>query len=192
VTNTASNVIVGVATMYIAPANTAATALPTTSGATAWATPSTPWVATGFTETGVTLNVDTKTGEIRVEEQSTPVLITPDSKDVTIDVTFAEDTIANMQNAYGGGSITTVVAATGVPGTTTLNLAEALTVVAVQFFGTNSHGFQRQVYIPSMVAAGKVKTEYMRMKTARLYPTTFTTTCAPASISIVDITAAAL
>lgn len=191
-TNTASNVIVGVATMYIAPANTAASALPITSGATAWATPSAPWVATGFTETGVTLNVDTKTGEIRVEEQSTPVLITPDSKDVTIDVTFAEDTIANMQNAYGGGTITTVIAATGVPGHTTLNLAEALTVVAVQFFGSNAAGYQRQVYIPSMVAAGKVKTEYMRMKTSRLYPTTFTATCAPASISVIDITAAAL
>lgn len=189
---TASNVIVGVASLYIAPANTVMPSLPATSGATAWPTPSTPWVPSGFTESGVVLNVDRKTGEIRVEEQSTPVLITPDTLDVTIDITFAEDTIPNMQNAYGGGTILTTVAATGVPGNTELTLADALTSVAILIYGVNSHGYQRQIYIPSMVSAGKVKTEYMRVKSPRLYPTTFTATCAPAAISIIDITAAAL
>lgn len=187
---TASNVIVGVASLYIAPAGTAIPAVPATAGATAWPTPSSPWVASGFTESGVTLNVDTKTGEIRVEEQSTPVLIVPDSKDVTIDITFAEDTIANMQNAYGGGTITTTAASASTPGLSTLTLADALTAVAVVFYGVNSFGFQRQVYIPSMVAAGKVKTEYLRMKSPRTYPTTFTATCAPSAIVINDITAA--
>ena len=187
---TATNVIVGVATLYIAPSGTAKPAVPTTLGATSWVTPTTPWVASGFTETGVTLNVDRKTGEIRVEEQSTPVLITPDTTDVTIDITFAEDTIANMQASYGGGTITTTAASASGPGLSTLNLAEALSVVAVVFYGVNTFGFQRQVYIPSMVASGKVKTEYMRMKTPRLYPTTFTATCALPSIEIDDITAA--
>jgi hypothetical protein len=192
VAGTASNVVVGEATLYIAPAGTVMPTAPATTGATAWATPSAPWVSPGFTESGVTLNVDRKTGEIRVEEQSTPVLITPDTTDVTIDITFAEDTVLNMQNAYGGGTITTVAAATGVPGTTTLALADSLTAVAVLFYGVNAKGYQRQVYIPSMVAAGKVKTEYMRMKSPRLYPTTFTATCALPSIIITDITAAAL
>ncbi len=187
---TASNVIVGVASLYIAPVGTAKPSVPTTAGATSWATPTTPWVASGFTETGVTLNVDRKTGEIRVEEQSTPVLITPDTLDVTIDITFAEDTIANMQNAYGGGTITTTAASASTPGLSTLNLADALTAVAVVFYGVNSFGYQRQVYIPSMVAAGKVKTQYMRVKSPRLYPTTFTATCAPSAIEIDDITAA--
>ena len=187
---TAANVVVGVASLYIAPAGTAKPSVPTTAGATSWATPSAPWVASGFTESGVTLNVDRKTGEIRVEEQSTPVLITPDTTDVTIDITFAEDTVANMQNAYGGGTITTTTASASTPGLSTLNLAEALTAVAIVFYGVNSFGFQRQVYIPSMVSAGKVKTEYMRMKSPRLYPATFTATCALASIEIDDITAA--
>ncbi len=189
---TASNVIVGVASLYIAPSGTAKPAAPATAGATSWPTPSSPWVASGFTESGVTLNVDRKTGEIRVEEQSTPVLITPDTLDVTIDITFAEDTIANMQNAYGGGTITTTAASASTPGLSTLNLADALTAVAVVFYGVNSFGFQRQVFIPSMVAAGKVKTEYMRVKSPRLYPTTFTATCAPSAIEIDDITAAVI
>ncbi len=187
---TASNVIVGVASLYIAPSGTPKPSAPATAGATSWPIPSSPWVASGFTESGVTLNVDRKTGEIRVEEQSTPVLITPDTLDVTIDITFAEDTIANMQNAYGGGTITTTAASASTPGLSTLNLADALTAVAVVFYGVNSFGFQRQVFIPSMVAAGKVKTEYMRVKSPRLYPTTFTATCAPSAIEIDDITAA--
>ena len=187
---TASNVIVGVASLYIAPVGTAKPSVPTAAGATAWVTPTTPWVPSGFTESGVTLNVDRKTGEIRVEEQSTPVLITPDSMDVTIDITFAEDTIANMQAAYGGGTITTTAASASTPGLSTLNLSDALTAVAIVFYGVNSFGFQRQVFIPSMVAAGKVKTEYLRMKSPRLYPTTFTATCAPSQIEIDDITAA--
>ena len=187
---TASNVIVGVASLYIAPAGTPKPAVPVTAGATAWPTPSSPWVASGFTESGVTLNVDRKTGEIRVEEQSTPVLITPDTTDVTIDITFAEDTIANMQNAYGGGVITTTTASATTPGLSTLTLADALTAVAVVFYAVNSFGFQRQVYIPSMVSAGKVKTDYLRMKSPRLYPATFTATCALSAIEIDDITAA--
>ncbi len=187
---TATNVVVGVASLYIAPAGTAKPAVPATAGATSWPTPSAPWVPSGFTESGVTLNVDRKTGEIRVEEQSTPVLITPDTTDVTIDITFAEDTVANMLNAYGGGTITTTAASASTPGLATLNLAEGLTAVAVLFYATNSFGFQRQVYIPSMVAAGKVKTEYLRMKSPRLYPATFTATCALSEIEIDDITAA--
>lgn len=190
-TNTASNVIVGYATMYTAPANTAIPAVPSTAGATAWATPSSPWVATGFTEDGITLNVDRKIVEIRVEEQTTPVSIAPDEVDVTIDLSFAEDTIANMLVAYGGGTVTTVAASGSVPGQTVLNLADPLTALAVVFYGMNTFGtgFQRQVYIPEVISAGKVKTSYKRSKSPRMYPTTLTAYCAMSQISIIDITA---
>lgn len=181
-----TNVLVGSADLWIAPANTAAPAF-LTSGLVA--APTTPWVASGFTETGVTLNVDRKVGEIHVDEQSTPALVVPDTMDVTVDVTFAEDTLPNMQTAYGGGTITTVAASTGIPGTSVLTLADALSVVAVCFIGTNAHGLGRLVYIPSMVAAGKVKTDYQRAKTNRSYPTTFTATCAPSLVAITDATA---
>lgn len=102
---TAANVIVGVAQAYIAPANTPSPTIVQTTGLVA--TPAAPWAAVGFTEGGVTLNVDRKTNKIMVEEQSTPILVVPDSTDVTVDIAFAEDTVLNMQTAYGGGTIVT-------------------------------------------------------------------------------------
>lgn len=186
---TASNVIVGYANMWIAPSGTAAPAVGSTVGTAVFATPSGSWTNIGFTEGGVTLNVDRKVDEIHVEEQTTPVLIAPDTVDVTIDVTFAEDTIANMQSAYGGGTITSVAASASVPGQSILTLADALTTLAVWFTGANSFGFQRGVYIPQMISAGKVKTDYKRAKAPRMYPATFTAVCAMSSIVITDLTA---
>ncbi len=187
---TASNVIVGEATLYIAPANTAIPPVPATAGATSWAVPTTPWVQSGFTESGVVLNVDRKVNDVYVDEQSTPVVIVPQTMDVAIDITFAEDTIANMVNAYGGGTVTQTTAGAATPGLTTLALSNSLTTVALVFYGVNSFGFQRQVYIPEVVSTGKVKTEYMRYKSARTYPTTFTAICDPSLIIVNDITAA--
>ena len=103
---TAANVIVGQAQTYLAPANTTAPTISASTGLVA--TPSAPWVAVGFTENGVTINNDRKVQDIMVEEQSTPILVVPDSTMFTVDLTFAEDTILNMQTAYGGGTITTV------------------------------------------------------------------------------------
>lgn|GEM_PF-2307506 len=192
---TATNVVVGAATVFIAPAGTSAPTLPTAHGASTFATPTTPWVQVGFTTDGATLNVDRKTNEIRVEEQSTPVLVTTESLDVTLDLTFSEDVLANAQYAYGGGTLTTVAAASGVPGSTTLALSETLTQLAVVLLGGNAafpNANSRMVYIPTLISAGKVKTSYKRAKEARLYPATFTAVCAPSTISIVDVTAAAV
>lgn len=186
---TASNVIVGVATLYIAPANTAATGLSPTVGTAAFATVASPWVLSGFTEDGVTLNVDNNNNLIRVEEQPTPVLAVKDTTSVTVDVSFAEDTIANMVNAYGGGTVTTVAAGAQAPGYTTLALSDYLTEVALQFFGANPAGFVRQVYIPAAFSNGKVKTSYRRAKANRSYPTAFEAVCDMPSITIIDLTA---
>ena len=183
---TGSNVLVGLAQLYIAPANTSSPVFATTGLVT---TPTSPWVAQGFTESGVTLTVDRKTDDVRVEEQSTPVLVTPNTVDVTIDVTFAEDIIANMATAYGGATVTTTAASTTVPGTTSLALAEALTTLACAFVGLNSFGLARLFYVPEMQASGKVKTEYRRTKTPRVYPVTFEAICPLADIVVTDGTA---
>lgn len=188
-TGTPSNVIVGFADLYIAPANTASPIPAVTVGSATFQPISTPWEYSGFTETGVILNVDRKTQNIMVEEQSTPVAVVDDTTDVTIDVTFAEDTIENMLNAYGGGVITTTAATANSPGQTQLVLADGLEQLAVCFTATNAFGFERLVYIPQMVSAGKVKTQYMRNKSPRLYPATFTAVCALSQIAITDLTA---
>ena len=186
---TAAAVIVGLAQAYIAPAGTAS---PTVAGTTGLiTTPTTPWVAVGFTESGVALTVDRKVDEIHVEEQSTPVLVVPDTTDVTIDLTFAEDTILNMQTAYGGGTITTTAASGSIPGTTTLALADALESLALCFIApANSFGYQRLIYIPTVISGGKVKTTYARAKANRSYPATFTAVCPLSQIVITDVTAA--
>jgi hypothetical protein len=186
---TAAAVIVGLAQAYIAPSGTAAPAITSTSTVVS-CTPTTPWAAIGFTESGVTINVDRKVTNIMVEEQSTPILVVPDTTDVTIDITLSEDTILNMQTAYGGGTITTVAAASpSTPGQTILTLADALETLAICFTATNSFGFTRLVYIPTVISGGKVKTTYSRAKANRSYPATFSAVCPMSSIVITDATA---
>ena len=183
---TGANVLVGLAQLYIAPANTAA---PTFAG-TGLCTPATPWVTQGFTESGVSLTVDRKADEIRVEEQSTPVTVVEDTVDVMIDVTFAEDILLNAQTAYGGATLTTIAATSTTPALTTLALSETLQELALCFVGVNAFGFSRLFYVPQVYSAGKVKTEYRRTKTPRTYPTTFTAVCPLPQIVWTDATSA--
>ena len=185
---TQANVIVGAATLYIAPSGTAEPSISATVGSAAFSTPTSPWVLQGFTEDGVKIGVDRKNVMIRVEEQSTPVLVVTDTTDVTIATSFAEDTIANMVTVYGGGGVTTVAASGTVPGSTSLALSDTLSTVAVFFTGANPAGFQRGVYIPDMVATGKVDTAYRRAAANRSYPTTFTAVCPMSSIVITELT----
>ena len=205
-TGTPGNVIVGVASLYIAPSGTQATPIAAGStgpqgaqgaqGAATFATinstsGSQGWQFSGFTEDGVSLNVNNNNNLIRVEEQPTPVLVVKDTTSVTVDITFAEDTIANMVYAYGGGTIGTQAAGAKTPGSSTLALSDFLTTVALQFFGANPFGFVRQGYVPSVISNGRVKTSYRRAKANRSYPTSFEAVCDMASISIIDLTAVA-
>ncbi len=186
---TPANVIVGAATFYIAPANTPLPAFTGTAGAGSFVTPTTPWVLQGFTENGIKLNVQAKADEIRVEEQSTPALVTKDTTDFTLDFSLAEDIIANMQTAYGGGTITVQAATVSAPGYTQLALSDTLQELAFFATGTNPFGFQRGIYVPVCVSVAKVTTSYMRAKQARLYPVSLQAMCPLADILITDITA---
>lgn len=183
-----TNVIVGEATLYIGPANTA---MPDDTVALGEAWP-VGWTYIGATDAGVTLTVSTNTQDITIEEQSTPALVTVTSKDVTVACALAEDTIANMKTAYGGGTLTTQVAATGTIGKSTLTLSDTLDQLAVGFEGVNPEGFFRRVYIPVVVSVASVGTSYRRAAAKRMYPISLRAICAPSSIEIVDMTAAAL
>lgn len=183
---TSTNVIVGPAQVWIAPVGSSEPVVAPTTGLY---TPTTPWVQVGFTEEGVSLNLDRKTNKIMVEEQSTPVVITTDTTDFTVEFSFAEDTVANMSQAYGGGTVSTVAASGSAAGYTSLALADPLTTVALFIVATNAAGFHRSIYIPEVVSMGKVKTSYRRAKAARSYPVSFDSICPPSSIVITDITA---
>lgn len=187
----ASNVIVGEAYILIAPLSGSAPTLPPPStvglaGGTAW--PS-PWVLTGFTESGLTFSVNRKTTDIMVEEQITPIEIVTDTGDVILDFAFMEDTLANMAQAYGGATLVATAATSMVAGYSTLSLLDSLTAVAIGFEATNTLGFPRQVIVPKVVSASAVKTPYRRAKAARSYPVTYRAICDMPAIQIQEITA---
>lgn len=187
-TPTTANVLVGAATLYTAPAGTSQPADTLADGAT-WLT---PWVYAGATEEGVSLLVSTDTNDIRIEEQSTPVMVLVNAKNVRIQAALSEDTIDNMKLAYGGGSIATQAAASAVIGKKTLTLVDTLDQLAVGFEGVSPQGFFRRVYIPQVLSVADVTTAYRRAANNRAYQLELRAICPSSSIKIVDKTAAAL
>jgi hypothetical protein len=148
------------------------------------------WVAVGATNEGVTFAVDAKTNDIDVEEQMTPVLVTIDSEDISVSFTSAEDIVANMQLAYGTGSVLTQAATGSIIGKTTYTLGKTLNQYSVGFEAVNSFGLFRRVYIPLVVsAASKVETVYRRAKAERMYAVTLRALCDPTQIVITEQTA---
>ena len=171
---TAANVIVGTAQAYIAPANTPSPVINATTGLVT--TPSAPWVAVGFTEGGVTLNVDRKVTNIMVEEQSTPILVVPESTDVTIDIAFAEDTVLNMQTAYGGGVITTVAGNVDVVAGVS-SAGAVLTRATGSFVADGVVAGSTVVINPASTGTGDIPASYVI--TGTVTATTITLTTAP-------------
>lgn len=180
-----NNVLVGHVQIYIAPVGTAAPATSVPYGG-AWGT---SWLATGYTEKGLTVNMDRKSNMIYVEEIPEPAVVTIDTNDPSIEIEFAEDTLQSMQWAYGGGTITTT--GSGSTMTQTLALAEGLSQVAIGFEGTAPAGNFRRVIVPQCLATGKVKTTYQRAKAARTYPATFSAIGPLTGWTIVEIGATA-
>lgn len=185
------NVLVGEAQLYVAPYGSGGEPLPnmdTVLLGTPWGG---NWVAMGGTMQGVKFSKNPKTVDIRIEEQSPPVNVLIDTQDISVMTSLSEDTIANMKVAYGGGIITTVAAASGVVGKSKLVLSDTLDKLSIGFEGQDSAGFYRRVYIPKVISAAQVDTEYRRAAQQRLYPTTFRAICAVNLIQIVEMTAAA-
>lgn len=185
---TITNVLVGTAHMYIAPENQGGPA-DTLPFGEAWLA---PWYHPGFSDDGLTLNIDRKEKKHRVEELSSPVVITVDETMMKINFKFAEATLENLRYAAGGGTITTQAAATGVIGKKTLKISENLEVVALGFEGKNPQGFFRRVVIPRVVSVGKIKTEWDRSKNKQVFAVEFESVCSIEDVLIVDKTANAL
>jgi hypothetical protein len=188
---TIGNVLVGQATVYTAPANTALVADRTALGAT-WTA---PWVYVGATEEGVSFNVGTDTNDIQVEEQSIPVAVTVNKSNIAVVFTVSEDTLENMKLAYGRGTIVSTIAGspgTGNPPEKTLTLSDTLDQLAVAFEATNPLfvGGYRRVYIPSVLSSADVTTVYRRAANNRSYQVSLRAVCATSAIKIVDQTGA--
>lgn len=183
------NVAIGFANLYVAPADTALVADSVDYG-TAWGG---LWVYQGGTVEGVKWSVEPDIKEHRIEESATPALIAVDTTNITIETELAEDVIENIKTAFGGGgTITTVPAASGVIGKKELKLADAVADLAVAFEMQTRAGFWRRVYVPRMNSVGKTETSYRRAETIRTYPIEFRAICNTEDVIIREKTANAL
>jgi hypothetical protein len=183
-----ANVLVGPAYMYTAVGNTALVAN-TLAYNTIW--PS-PWVYAGATAEGVSFTANPSTNDINIEEQPNPALVTVNSVDYQIAATLQEDLMAQVLLSLGHGALTTVAAASGIPGTSEWNPNVTLNQYAVGFEGINTFGFWRRFYFALAVSTSQVTTPYRRAAAPRQWATTFRAICPPAGVRIVSMTAAAL
>lgn len=190
-----NNVVVGHAHLFIKAWNplTPATPMPDTTAVftiAPWETAG--WNSVGATNEGFKVTVDASTTTVTIEEQSTPVQESLEAKSIAIEAALAEDTMDTIQRAWGGGTITTVAASTGIPGTKKMTLANSILYFAATLETKNSLGFARRFFIPKMSFFGSGETSFRRAADKRLYPVKLNSLCRPDEIQIVDITAAAL
>jgi hypothetical protein len=174
---TRKNVVRGVAAIWTRPQSDAATlpsnALPL-GGDWADATlGNVAWTPIGASESGATVRFSRATNDITIEEQLNPVDIATTSVDPRIEVTLAEDTLETMKLAYGGGQITTVAPASGIPGYRELRIAEDIEHLTLGLEGLNSKSQWRRVLWLDVLSVADVETAYRRAETQRLYSVSF-------------------
>lgn len=186
------NINVGLAAMYVQPYSlTVPAALPDDTAALGAAWPD-PWTSLGASDSGLEFAFSRKTNDIMIEEQAVPVDTRTDTLTFQMNVTLAEDTLATMKLAYGGGVITDTPAGTGTPGVRTLVIADEMDNLAFGFEVENELGFPRRILVPKAKSVADIKTSYVRAKDKRMYQVSLQSLVAAADVIIREITAAAL
>lgn len=188
----ASNVVVGQAATYFAPANTA---LPPLTGWNA-ADPFDPlffitpagWVQTGATDQGWSLSVDKSTQTINIEEQSTPVATTITNQTVKISAALSEDITRTLALTLNATSATVAVAPT-TPGYDLITLTDTPIYYAAAMVTVNDKGFGRLVYAPKWSSLSNVSVAFRRASDKRQYTAELTTVCATNLIQIYNFNA---
>jgi hypothetical protein len=185
-----NNVLYGVGLVFTA---TLSTALPSDQNlgvGSSWI--SGGWSYVGATDAGVTLTWTPATVDIQIEEQPTPVARIVNTATAEITFSFNEETLANINLAYGGAGVIAVTAAgAGQPGKNVLSLSTNFPQLACAIVGKNQLGFARVMTIPAVMSAGTVATSYRRAANQRMYPVTLSAVCAFASIAWIDLTSIA-
>jgi hypothetical protein len=91
---------VGPGTLYWAPVATTYPADPSV-------TPAGPWADIGYSDAGWVIKYDPKAVPITVEELMDPVNLVWTEREIHVQGLCAQDSIVNLQLAFGGGTITT-------------------------------------------------------------------------------------
>jgi hypothetical protein len=185
-----SNVVYGLAFVMTAPLGTALPSDQNLGVGSAWI--SGGWTFVGATDAGVSLSYTPSTVDILIEEQPTPVATIVDKATAQVTFDFAEETLANVNMAYGGaGTTVTTAPGAGQPGKSVLSLSLNFPQLACAVIGKNQLGFARVLSLPAIMSTGTVKTDYRRAASQRLYPCTFNTVCPFGSIQWIDLSSIA-
>jgi hypothetical protein len=152
----------------------------------------TGWVSAGATNEGFKVNVETSTTQITIEEQSTPVGETVESKAIGIEAVLAEATMDAMRYSWGGGTITTTAAGVGTSGTDKMTLTDDISYYTACLETRNFSGFARRLYIPKVSITGSGEVSFRRAADKQMFPVRVASLCKPSEIEVVDITAAPL
>lgn len=153
----------------------------------AWA----DWLSIGATNEGFKVNVETSTTQITIEEQSTPVGETVESKAIGIEAVLAESTMESMRYSWGGSDITVTAPAAGVAGTSKMTLTDDIEYFTATLETRNFNGMARRLYIPKVSITGSGEVSFRRAADKQMFPVRAASLCKPSEIQIVDITAPA-
>jgi hypothetical protein len=187
---TTTNVCYGLGIVMTAPLGTAVPSDQNLGVGSQWI--SGGWSYVGATDTGVTLTWNPSTVDINIEEQPTPVDVLVSTATAIVTFDFSEETLANINLAYGNaGTIAVTAAGASQPGKSVLSLSTAFPQMACAVISKNQSGFARVLSIPAVMSAGQVATSYRRAANQRLYPCTLNAVCPFGSITWTDLTAIA-
>ncbi len=147
---TASNVLVGVASLWYNP-------VPGTAVAGAG------WVELGYTEDGLTMTYTEATSDIEVAEETFPLRRVITKETMELAASLAEASLTNLNQAMGGGVMAGAVITLG---------GGALKEIALKAIGFNPAGGARTVYVPYATSNGAVGVPFKK-GTKTLVPVTF-------------------
>ena len=174
---TTGNVIYGTGILFTAATGTSAPSDANLGVGSSWT--GLGWAYVGALLDGVTVTFNPTTQDINIEEQPTPVGVAVTTANLTITANMSEETLANVNLAWGNaGSIAVTAAGAGQPGKSVLTLSTTLTEVAVALVGKNAYGYAGVLQIPNVISAGQVQTAYRRAAQQRVYPLTLNSVCA--------------
>lgn len=192
----ANNVVVGHAMLMLSPWSAADPVIDLadfdevplfTPDNAAWA----DFVSAGATNEGFKVNVETSTTQITIEEQSTPVGETVESKAIGIEAVLAEATLESMRYSWGGGVITVTAAGAGQAGKRSMRLSDDIEYFVGVLETRNFNGLARRLAVPKMSITGSGEVSFRRAADKQMFPIRAASLCKPSDIQIVDITAPA-
>lgn len=185
-----TNVLYGLGLVFTGPLGTALPSDQNLGVGSSWL--SGGWSYIGATDAGVTLTWTPSVVDISIEEQPTPVAKVVDKATAEITLNLSEETLSNINLAYGNaGTIAVTAAGAGQPGKSVLSLSLSFPELACAVLGKNQLGFARVLSVPGVMSAGTVATSYRRAANQRLYPLTLGAVCPFGSIQWVDLTSPA-